>query len=420
VEGRTAAAATSGGGSAATRWSRWLLTTADEHTVAVVAGIWLVWFGAVILTVEVGIAAGVYKFVPIAWTVHTGPWPLFSWDYSLYDLIARVGYPAGTAARDYAFFPLWPLVLRASGSVSDAVVAGTLAWIATAAAFAGVAAGEVRARWRAALALACWPGSCSLALAYPDGVALAGATWAAALALRGRSLAAGVLGVVAATARPNGALIALPLAWLARGRGVTAWIGAAAPIAALLAVQGYFWEHSGDPTAFFEAQRTWGRIGPRRVGGWLDHVGAAIGRHGLLIGLLLAASVVLVAVVSRRFGPWATTVVAYACVVPVLLAGTQSLEGFLDSVRAALVLPLLVVLWRLGPRYRPWAAFATVVVVLLLTSGLMQSFGRQSLFAFPIFWAIADGPRWLRYPPLAALGFASNLGLALLFTRFAP
>jgi hypothetical protein len=61
-----------------------------------------------------------------------------------------------------------------------------------------------------------------------------------------------------------------------------------------------------------------------------------------------------------------------------------------------------------------------VVVILLLASGLMQSFGRQSLFAFPIFWAIADGPRWLRYPPLAALGFASNLALVLLFTRFAP
>jgi hypothetical protein len=84
------------------------------------------------------------------------------------------------------------------------------------------------------------------------------------------------------------------------------------------------------------------------------------------------------------------------------------------------VLPLLVLLWRLGARYRPWAAFATVVAGLLLLSGTIQSFGRQSLFAFPVFWAIADGPRWLRYPPLAALGFAANIGLVLLLTRFAP
>ena len=133
---------------------------------------------------------------------------------------------------------------------------------------------------------------------------------------------------------------------------------------------------------------------------------------------MLAAAAIVAA--WRRFGLWPTVIVAYACAVPLLLAATQSLEGFVDSARAALVLPLLAVLWRLGPRYRPWAAFATAVIGLLLLSGTMQSFGRQSLFAFPIFWAIADGPRWLRYPPLAVLGFAANLGLALLLTRYAP
>ncbi|HET7554377.1 MAG TPA: hypothetical protein VFJ75_01850, partial [Gaiellaceae bacterium] len=71
-------------------------------------------------------------------------------------------------------------------------------------------------------------------------------------------------------------------------------------------------------------------------------------------------------------------------------------------------------------RYRPWAAFATVVVASLLLSGTMQSFGRQSLFAFPIFWALADGPRWLRSPFLAVAGFAGNVALVLLLTRFAP
>jgi hypothetical protein len=104
----------------------------------------------------------------------------------------------------------------------------------------------------------------------------------------------------------------------------------------------------------------------------------------------------------------------------VLLAATRSLEGFVDSARAAIVLPLLVLLWRLGPRYRPWAAYSTVVVGLLLLSGTIQSFGRQSLFAFPIFWAVAEGPRWLRSAPVAALGFAANLALVLFLTRFAP
>jgi hypothetical protein len=74
----------------------------------------------------------------------------------------------------------------------------------------------------------------------------------------------------------------------------------------------------------------------------------------------------------------------------------------------------------MGPRYRPWTFFAGAVVVALLASGLMHSFGRQSLYAFPIFWALGEGPAWLRKPPLAALGFAANLGLALLITHFAP
>jgi hypothetical protein len=106
--------------------------------------------------------------------------------------------------------------------------------------------------------------------------------------------------------------------------------------------------------------------------------------------------------------------------VPLLLVATRGLHGFVDGARCALVLPLLVVLWRLGQRYRPWAAYATVVVAFLIGSGLMQSFGRQSLYAFPIFWAIGEGPAWLRSRPLLALGFTANLGLALLLTRFAP
>lgn len=381
--------------------------------------VWLTWLGAVLLTVAIGLAAGAYTFAE-GWSIHHGLWPLFAWDYNWYHFVAYGGYPGGQGGRQYAFFPLWPLLLRWSGSIPDVVAAAALAWAASAAAFFGVAAGTPRARLRSALALACWPGSFVLALAYPDALALAAAVWAAGLALRGRLLAAGLVGVIAALARPNGFLIALPLVWLARGKGPSAWLGAAAPVAAAAAVEAYFWSRSGDPRVFFDAQRQWGRGGPGRFGDWTGHLRDVLERHGPLIALLAVVAVAAIVLAWRRFGLWPTTVVAYACAVPLLLAATQSLEGFVDSARAALVLPLLVVLWRLGPRYRPWAAFATAVIGLLLFSGTMQSFGRQSLFAFPIFWAIAEGPRWLRYPPLAVLGFAANLGLALLLTRYAP
>jgi len=381
--------------------------------------IWLVWLGAVLLTVAIGLAAGAYTFTA-GWSIHRGPWPLFAWDYNWYHFVAYGGYPEGQGGRQYAFFPLWPQLIRWSGSIPDVVAAAALAWTASAAAFFGVAEGTPRARLRSALALACWPGSFVLALAYPDGLALAAAAWAGVLALRGRLLAAGLVGAIAALARPNGVLIALPLALLARGKGPRAWLGAAAPVAAAAAVEAYFWSHSGNSRVFLDAQRQWGRSGPGRFGDWTSHLWDVFERHGPLIAVLAVLAAAAVVLVWRRFGPWHTAVIAYACAVPLLLAATQSLESFVDSARAALVLPLLVVLWRLGPLYRPWAAFATVVVGLLLFSGTMQSFGRQSLFAFPIFWAIAEGPRWLRYPPFAVLGFAANLGLALLLTRFAP
>jgi hypothetical protein len=212
----------------------------------------------------------------------------------------------------------------------------------------------------------------------------------------------------------------LPLAWLARGLGPWAWVGAALPVAAAAGVEAYTWNHSDDATAFFDAQRLWGRKGPSGLGKWADHVGGVVERHGIVIGPLALAAVAALVIAWRRYGFLPTVIGAYACAVALLLAATSSLQGFVDSARAALVLPLLVVLWRLGPRYHPWAAYSTLVVVLLLLSGTIQSFGRQSLFAFPIFWAIADGPRVLRSPVLAALGFGANLALVLLLTRFAP
>jgi hypothetical protein len=300
------------------------------------------------------------------------------------------------------------------------VAGAALAWAASLAAFFGLANGLPRSSLRSALALACWPGSFALALAYPDGIALAAAAWAAAFALRGKPLAAGALGAVAALARPNGVLIALPLAWLARGKGPRGWLGAALPVAAAAGVEAYFWSHSGRATAFFDAQKLWGRNGPRGLGRSLDHVRDVVENHALAIPLLAVVAVVALLVAWRRFGLWATAIVAYVCAVPLLLVATRTLQGFVEDALVALVLPLLVVLWRLGPRYRPWAAYATVVVAVLLLSGTVESFGRQSLFAFPIFWAIADGPGWLRWPPLAVAGFAGNLALAVLLTHFAP
>jgi hypothetical protein len=392
---------------------------ARARPYAAVAVIWAVWAGAVVATVAIGEAAGAYtrsRSVP-----GTPLYPFFSWDYGWYDGIAHHGY-AAVADQRYAFFPLWPWLLRASGSIPDWQVAGLLVVAGSALAFLGVAAASPAGRpVEAALALACWPGSSALLLAYPDGLALASAACGAALFMRGKPLAAAPLGAAAALLRPNGVLIALPLLWLSRGRGLTYKLAGAAPVVAAAAVEIFFWERTGKADAFFHAQRLWGRRGPTGIGHWADHVWTEVGNHAALVGLLVVGGAAATALVWRRFGLWPVTVAfAYVCFVPLLLVATRTDQALVDSARCVLVLPLLVVLWRLGPSYRPWAAYATVVVAALLGSGLIQSFGRQSLYAFPIFWAIGEGPAWLRSRPLLALGFAANLGLALLLTRFAP
>jgi hypothetical protein len=384
----------------------------------VVGAIWAAWAGAVVATVAIGIAAGAYDKTK-AGVLGTTLFPFFSWDFGWYNAIAHHGYPP-VADRFYAFFPLWPWLLRASGSIPDWQLAGVLTVLASGLAFLGVAAGSPAGRpLQAAVALACWPGSFALLLAYPDGLALAAGAWAAALVLRERPLVAAPVGAAAALLRPNGVLIALPLALLARGRGWGYKLAAAAPVAGAAAVEIFFWDRSGEFGAFFHAQRLWGRS-PSGIGKWADHVWGLFEAHTavITIGLLLACAVVVLA--WRQFGWRPTVVIAYACAVPVVLAATQSLQGLTDTARCVLILPLLVVLWRMGRHYRPWAVFAGAVVLALLASGLMHSFGRQSLYAFPIFWALGEGPAWLRKPPLAALGFAANLGLALLITRFAP
>jgi hypothetical protein len=281
------------------------------------------------------------------------------------------------------------------------------------------AANPRRRIWQSAVALACFPGSFALLLAYPDGLALAAAAGAAALAMRGRPIPAAFLAALAAAARPNALLIAIPLAAIARGRSRIYWLAVAAPIAAAAVVHGYFWERSGVWDPFLRAQSQWHRGGPGTFRTWASHVSHALERHGgIVIPLTLVGAAVLVYLwrSGSLYGLW----VAYALVVAALLAGTQSTRTLTESARAAVVLPLCALLWRFGREYRPWALFATAVVALSLFSGTIQSFGRQALFAFPILWAATDGPRLPRRPAVVALAIAANVALTLAIPRWAP
>lgn len=400
-----------------------ILATAHRHALLVVVGVWAVWLAAVLGVVIGGVWAGAISDPHHSWPHFGGPlWPLFTWDFGWYRSVAMFGYPHGHGGPFYAFFPLWPLVLRASGSIPDWAAAFAVVVAASGLAFLGVAAGSPSGqRRRTALALACWPGSFMLLLAYPDVVALAAAAWAAALVLRGRPFLAGALGAVAASARPTGFLIAIPLFLVARGT-VPRAVAAGAPLAAAAAVHIFFWERSGDPRAFLHAEELpiWKRNGPSRLSKWPGHVAHAFSVHAvvLIVGALVGA--LLTVFVARRFGRWYAAALAYALLTGALLFGAQTTQSRIQSAVLALAVPLVGLLWWLGQRYRPWALFATAVIGVSFLSGSVTSFARQALFAFPLYWAVADGPKQLRHPLVAAAAVVANIAFALTLAKYAP
>jgi hypothetical protein len=398
--------------------------TALERRTALAAGtIWALWLAAVLGVVIGGVESGAISDPLHNWPHFGGPiWPFFTWDFGWYRGAAIFGYPNGHGSPYYAFFPLWPLVLRASGSIPDWAAAFAVVVVASALAFLGVAASSPAGRGRrAVLALACWPGSFMLMLGYPDVVALAAAAWAAALVLRGRPYLAGVVATIAAFARPTGFLIAIPLFLVARGTAARL-AAAGAPIAAAIVVHAYFWARSGDPRAFLHAEElpVWQRNGPGRLSKWPGHVAHAFSVHAtlLVVGGLVALAVI--ALVARWFGRWYAAAVAYACGAAALLFGAQSTGSRIQSAVLAAVVPVVGLLWWLGPRYRPWALFATAVVGVAFFSGTVTSFARQALFAFPVYWAVADGPRQLRHPLVAVAAIGANIAFALTIAKYAP
>jgi hypothetical protein len=340
-----------------------------------VLGVWAVWFLAVVGLVALFVATGVIASGPhhgMPGVVREGPlWPLRSWDFAWYRRIAHHGYPPGRVTREDAFFPLWPLLLAALKPLGASFAGAVLAVPASAAAFLAVTALAPEPR-RAAVALACMPGSFSLALLYPDALAIAAAAGACLLAGRGRPVAGGALAMVAAVARPSGFLVAIPL-WVlgarTHGRG-RASVAACLPVAAAAAVHGYLWHKTGHVLAFVEAQRKWGR-------GHLQR---------------LVTSVLDVPRTDHLQTLAELAIAIFACWLCVRLLRRDAL---------------------------PWGIYASAVVLLSLSSGSYQSIGRQALLAFPLVWAAADAVRG-RERLAVALAVAVNIGLIAAIPWMAP
>jgi Gpi18-like mannosyltransferase len=197
-------------------------------------------------------------------------------DASWYLQIARLGYEVrpfeASAQHDWAFFPLYPLLLRAAAwftgewpltgvALSSVLFLMGLALVHELAVAAGLS--EVVAR-RAALVTALWPSSIFFSYPTTEALFLAVGTGSLLAAMRGRAWIACALAGLAAATRLNG-LVLLPVLALAQARS-HGWrlrrdvLALALVPLGLVAFMAHLHAITGDALAFSHVQRAWGRV----------------------------------------------------------------------------------------------------------------------------------------------------------------
>jgi Mannosyltransferase (PIG-V) len=266
---------------------------------------------------------------------------LFAWDGAFYRLIATEGYEHDAALR---FFPAYPLLGRALGvvmvgreDIALVVIANALAFVA-ALLFHRLALLEgcdVRTATRAAWLLALFPASFVLVWAYSEPVLLV-ASIGCFLAMRQRRwLPAAALGLLAATSRPIGVLLVVPLvieAWRAwrdeRPRGRL--LAALAVVAPAVGVSVFLlWSHTarGDAWLPLSEQQALRGDAVDPFSRLLDGVGELFGDDALTDGLhvLVALGLIVLLALCARLLPMSYT--AYSAVLLAVALAAENLNS---------------------------------------------------------------------------------------------
>jgi len=312
--------------------------------------------------------------------------PLVAWDGRWYRMVATGGYMLVPGRQsDPAFFPLFPVMLRAGHALGLSYEAAGLVlanggFLVALIAFHGLSqrlVGDEMAR-RATTYLAVFPFGYVFSMVYPESIVLALIGLAALAGLERRWGWAALCAAAAALARPEGLFVALPLlviAWQQRrtlspaARGVA--LGAVlAPVASIGSFSLYLGHTLGDPLAWSQAQRAWGRhFSPLGFAHAVEGLGRALSRDA-----------------------WVARDVAAVVLYLLLLAAAR----------------------RAGVSW-PWLLSGAAVVVVPLFSGSFDSVGRFGLLVPAVFWGLAAlgrDPRAHR----AILGLSAPLLVAAMAT----
>jgi Mannosyltransferase (PIG-V) len=323
------------------------------------------WLGSRLLSVGAAIVAPAFlPMNPALESASAGPviGSLTTWDGWWYLGIARSGYHAAPlvgAYHDYAFFPLYPALVRLFSMVAPAmdgfvavllsnVLFGVALWLLYR--LTAEVLDEDRALWACVL-LCLFPFSWVFSMAYGESLFLALSLASLLAAEHGRAGWAAVFAALAGLVRLPGVLLIVPLVVIlwrrAPRRAALAWL-IVVPMGAL-AFMAWVGSFAGGLAAYGSAQDAWGRSG----------VGVAAASGG-------------------------------------------NLASALDPVRLSFLITLLAyvfLLVYLRPDRIPlaYAAMPVLALAAVIASGDLESVGRYGMVAFPFVWLLAGRTsRWFR------------------------